>query len=424
MVTVGRTPPPTRAVTPLAPLLRGLATEGEAEDLVGTQRLGAGEPADHRLHQRGGLARARAGEDQQRTSAVRHDLALLGVEVGGAHRQRRGPVELETGDVDGTCRGCCSRGTGGAAGGGHEVDPITDHPHPGAAPRPGSGSVQPGPGALDGRRSPAAGQRGGSSSGHQRARAMSMRVPPAVSGVRSARWRRSASASCPAGGEPSERSTRCHGTPEPNRAVDGSDRPCSPGPEGRGDVAVGHHAPPGDPLHEVEDLLRERGGEAHHGLGALRPGPRRGRRHARHPARLRAARGRGCDDLPVSEAPLSYDDEDDGTVVIEGGVIPRRVRRPVDLLRMALALVAAVAIVVVSYFLNSTSAGIDQDLTNAGPDLPALIMLVLNFVAGLGVLALPSRQASTSSPGAADASSSKRSARCSRRRSSRSRSRR
>ena len=80
---------------------------------------------------------------------------------------------------------------------------------------------------------------------------------------------------------------------------------------------------------------------------------------------------------------------DNGTVVIEDGVIPRRVRRPADLLRMALALLAAVAIVVVSYFLNSTSTGIDQDLTNASNRLPSLLMLALNIVAGLGVLALP-----------------------------------
>lgn len=91
----------------------------------------------------------------------------------------------------------------------------------------------------------------------------------------------------------------------------------------------------------------------------------------------------------MSGPALSYDDEDNGTVVIEGGVIPRRVRRPADLLRMALALLAAVAIVVVSYFLNSTSAGIDQDLTNASTNLPSLLMLALNIVAGLGVLALP-----------------------------------
>ena len=35
---------------------------------------------------------------------------------------------------------------------------------------------------------------------------------------------------------------------------------------------------------------------------------------------------------------MSFDEDDHGTVVIEGGVIPRRVRRPADLLRMAIAL--------------------------------------------------------------------------------------
>lgn len=87
--------------------------------------------------------------------------------------------------------------------------------------------------------------------------------------------------------------------------------------------------------------------------------------------------------------PTPDGDEDHGTVVIEGGVIPRRVRRPVDLLNIAISLIAGIAIVVVSYFLNSTSAGIDQDVANASTSLPALLMLALNVVAGLGIIALP-----------------------------------
>ena len=97
----------------------------------------------------------------------------------------------------------------------------------------------------------------------------------------------------------------------------------------------------------------------------------------------------GCDDLRVSGAPLDLGDEDHGTLVIEDGVIPRRVRRPVDLLRFAIAVLAAAGIVTVSYFLAGTSAGIDEDLAHASTNLPSLLLWALNLIAGLGILALP-----------------------------------
>jgi uncharacterized membrane protein YbhN (UPF0104 family) len=75
--------------------------------------------------------------------------------------------------------------------------------------------------------------------------------------------------------------------------------------------------------------------------------------------------------------------------VIEDGVIPRRLRRPLDLARFVLSLVIAGGIVLVAYFATETAAGIDTDLTTGAALLPSLIVLALNVVGGIGTLGLP-----------------------------------
>jgi hypothetical protein len=66
---------------PLAHLLRRLVGEGDGQDLVGLRAPRVQEPCDPvREHAR--LAGARAGEDEQRTFAVGHGLALRRVEPG------------------------------------------------------------------------------------------------------------------------------------------------------------------------------------------------------------------------------------------------------------------------------------------------------------------------------------------------------
>jgi hypothetical protein len=45
------------------------------------------------------------------------------------------------------------------------------------------------------------------------------------------------------------------------------------------------------------------------------------------------------------------------TVVIEDGVIPRRLRRPLDLARFLVALAATAATVLIAYFATSTTEG-------------------------------------------------------------------
>jgi uncharacterized protein (TIRG00374 family) len=79
----------------------------------------------------------------------------------------------------------------------------------------------------------------------------------------------------------------------------------------------------------------------------------------------------------------------DHTLVIEDGVIPRRLRRPIDLARFLLAIVIAAGVVLVAYFATQTAAGIDTDITTGAALLPALIVLVLNVIGGIGTLGLP-----------------------------------
>ena len=79
----------------------------------------------------------------------------------------------------------------------------------------------------------------------------------------------------------------------------------------------------------------------------------------------------------------------DQTLVIEDGVIPRRLRRPLDLARLVLALLITAAIVVVGYFATSTASGLTEDVTTGAALLPSLLVLALNVIGGIGTLGLP-----------------------------------
>lgn len=76
-------------------------------------------------------------------------------------------------------------------------------------------------------------------------------------------------------------------------------------------------------------------------------------------------------------------------VVIEEGVIGKRLRRPMDLVRLLIALLIMAAIAAIAYFATSTTTGLGTDLTEASRRLPDPIVLVLNVIAGLGLLTLP-----------------------------------
>lgn len=78
-----------------------------------------------------------------------------------------------------------------------------------------------------------------------------------------------------------------------------------------------------------------------------------------------------------------------GTIVIEDGVIPRRLRRPLDLARLALALALAAASVALGWFATSTATGLEEDLAGGARLLPDAVVLVLNVIGGIGTLLLP-----------------------------------
>ena len=77
------------------------------------------------------------------------------------------------------------------------------------------------------------------------------------------------------------------------------------------------------------------------------------------------------------------------TVVVEDGTIPRRLRRPLDLVRFAVAILAAALTVLIAYFASGTSNGIAQDITGATGLLPSILVLLFNIIGGIGTIALP-----------------------------------
>lgn len=92
-------------------------------------------------------------------------------------------------------------------------------------------------------------------------------------------------------------------------------------------------------------------------------------------------------DVPDFER--SFDDDTQGTLVIEDGVIPRRVRRPADVIRLSLALAGVAVVVAIAYFLSGTSTGIEQDVTQVSGRLPSLLLTALSVIGALGLLLLP-----------------------------------
>ncbi len=89
-------------------------------------------------------------------------------------------------------------------------------------------------------------------------------------------------------------------------------------------------------------------------------------------------------------SPAEAVEQDGATVtVIEDGVLSARLRRPLDLARMMLGILLAALILSFVWLAANTTAELDQDLLTASRRLPDLLVLVLNAVAGLGLLTLP-----------------------------------
>lgn len=76
-------------------------------------------------------------------------------------------------------------------------------------------------------------------------------------------------------------------------------------------------------------------------------------------------------------------------MVIEDGIVTRRVRRPSDLLRFALAVGVSAGLLAFASLLESTIAGLDSDLTKSAAYLPSWLALPLGFLSSVGLLLLP-----------------------------------
>ena len=77
------------------------------------------------------------------------------------------------------------------------------------------------------------------------------------------------------------------------------------------------------------------------------------------------------------------------TVILEDGVVPPRVRRPLDLARFVVAVVATGAIVLLAWLASRTAEGLENDIISGASKLPSLIVLALNIIGGIGTLGLP-----------------------------------
>jgi len=76
-------------------------------------------------------------------------------------------------------------------------------------------------------------------------------------------------------------------------------------------------------------------------------------------------------------------------LVIEEGVLNRRLHRPADLGRFATVIIAIVAVGLLAYIAHRTTSGIDQDITHGANTLPRLLILAANIVGGLGAIVFP-----------------------------------
>jgi glycosyltransferase 2 family protein len=95
-------------------------------------------------------------------------------------------------------------------------------------------------------------------------------------------------------------------------------------------------------------------------------------------------------DAPADTTPsLPSSTASHATVVIEDGVIPRRLRRPLDLARFVTAALLVAATVLIAYFATGTTEGLEEDIISGADRLPGLVVLAASIIAGLGLVGLP-----------------------------------
>lgn len=77
------------------------------------------------------------------------------------------------------------------------------------------------------------------------------------------------------------------------------------------------------------------------------------------------------------------------TLVIEGDVIPRRLRRPSDAFRLIIVLASAAIVLAGAYFASSAASGLDQDVFEASNRIPSQFVTLANLLSGIGVIVFP-----------------------------------
>ena len=76
-------------------------------------------------------------------------------------------------------------------------------------------------------------------------------------------------------------------------------------------------------------------------------------------------------------------------MVIEDGIVARRVRRPADLLRFIIALAISVGLLGFGSILASTIKGLDNDLAKSATYLPSWLALPIGLLSSIGLVLLP-----------------------------------
>lgn len=89
------------------------------------------------------------------------------------------------------------------------------------------------------------------------------------------------------------------------------------------------------------------------------------------------------------DGPRASDVPSDTTLVIEGNVIPRRLRRPWDLFRLVLVLLGSAAVFTTAYFATATTSGIDKDISGGITKIPGWLLSIAEVIGVLGILGLP-----------------------------------
>ena len=80
---------------------------------------------------------------------------------------------------------------------------------------------------------------------------------------------------------------------------------------------------------------------------------------------------------------------DSATLVIEDGVVMRRVRRPSDMLRFVLVVAACIGILAFASILRSTISGLDSDLAKSASYLPTWLALPIGALSSVGLVVMP-----------------------------------